>query len=75
MVCIDFFFPAFSKVVLVANGGRLYNTLNLLATTFSGKVIAQVAYWEAACLQTIAIWLRLTAITLRQIGEVQKIAV
>lgn len=48
MVCIDFFFPAFSKVVLVANGGRLYNTLNLLATTFSGKVIAQVAYWEGS---------------------------
>lgn len=54
MVCIDFF-SAFSKVVSLANGGRLCNTLNLLATAFSGKVIAQVAYWEAACLQTIAI--------------------
>lgn len=57
MVCIDFFFcfQLLFQVVSVANGGRLCNTVNLLATAFSGKVIAQVAYWEAACLQTIAI--------------------
>lgn len=34
--------------------------------TFNHKVIAQVAWWEATCLQSVAVHFGLTAITVRQ---------
>lgn len=45
------------------------NPLNLWVMTFNHKTTAPVA-WRETCLQTVVVWLRLTAI--RQTGEVNR---
>lgn len=49
--------------------GWACNALNLWVTTFASKAIAQVEKQSWWSLEAIAVWIGLTAITLRQIGK------
>lgn len=37
--------------------------------TFDNMVTAQISWWKTTSLQTIVVWLRLAAVTLREIGN------
>lgn len=55
--------------LFVIEGDRKINGPTVWVTNFNRKAAAQVARWEATCHQTVVVWLRLTAVTLKQTDE------